>query len=208
MKISIAIPSTDIVYSDFAMCLTAMVLWTAQKGILVCALINRKGSIIAQNRCALVDESKAAEATHILFLDSDHIVPKDLIVKLAAHDKDIVGVHQVTKRMPVRSNCEDLKGNRLTKAGQGLEEVTRLGTGIMLVNMKVFEHMKRPYFDTSYETGMFAKAKGWVGEDYKFCEEARHEGFKIYCDHEASKECFHLGTTAFGVTHLETKDGN
>jgi len=205
-RVMIGVPSTNIVHADMAFGLINLIVYTFLKQIEV-ATVNRKGSLISQNRCALVDAAREIKATHLLFIDSDHLVPRELLVRLLAHDKDIVGIHQPTKLMPCRSNVEDLKAQRLTKGGVGLEEVSRCGTGIMLINMKVFDAMKRPYFNTKYETNRFAKVQGWVGEDFLFCEEARHKGFKIYVDHTLSDECFHIGQYGYSVKNLEAQNG-
>lgn len=210
MKLAIAVPSGDMMYADFALSLNAMCIHTLMKQIQITAIINKKGSMVNQARCSLVEDAKKTGASHILFIDSDHVFPKDLAERLIAGNKDIIGIHCVTKRQPIRSNCEDLKGNRLTKPGAGIEEVSRLGTGIMLINLDVFNKMKLPYFEFKFDKGglMGRRSPHWVGEDYFFCEAARHHGYKIYVDHDLSKECYHIGTSMFGVEELERANGN
>lgn len=202
VKVVVGIPSGDMVHVDFALSVNAMLIYSLQQQVPILSIVNKKGSIVHQARCSIAEDAKSAGATHLLFIDSDHVIPRDLLVNMLKADKDIIGLHQVTKRPPIRSNCEDLKGNRLTKPGTGIEEVARIGTGLMLINMKVLEKMKQPYFEFKWEKGMF-KTPHWVGEDYNFCEAARHKGFKIYVDHDLSKQAFHLGTTMFGVQELE-----
>jgi len=207
IKIAIGVPSSDMIYADFAFSFNSMVIQTLSKGIPVSAIFNKKGSMINQARCALVEDARRSGATHLLFVDSDHVIPSNLLVKLIEADKDIIGLHQVTKRPPIRSNCEDMKGQRLTKPGQGIEEVTRIGTGIMLISMKVFDRLKQPIFEFRFDRGGFNRSAHWVGEDYNFCEAARHKGFKIFVDHDLSKECYHIGPTMFGVQELERTNG-
>ena len=207
IKVAIGVPSSDMLYADFAFSFNSMVITALSKGIPVAAIFNKKGSMINQARCALVEDARKSGATHLLFIDSDHVIPSNLLVKLIEADKDIIGLHQVTKRPPIRSNCEDMKGNRLTKPGQGIEEVSRLGTGIMLINMRVFDKIKQPIFQFKWDSGGFRGSPHWVGEDYNFCEAARHRGFKIYVDHDISKECYHIGPTMFGVQELERING-
>lgn len=212
MKIAIGIPSGDMLYADFALSMNAMCIHTLMKQIQITAIINKKGSMINQARCSLVVDAKQSGATHVLFLDSDHIFPRDLLERLIASDKDIIGIHSVTKRTPIRSNCEDLKGKRLTKPGAGIEEVSRLGTGIMLINLAVFNRMRLPYFEFKFDKGGLGltghKSPHWVGEDYYFCEAARHLGYKIFVDHDLSKACYHIGTSMFGLEELERTNGN
>ena len=199
IKITVCVPSTDMVWSDFAFSMNACLLYTMMRGQQLTAIINKKGSIIHQARCALVQDAIDSGATHMMFMDSDHVFPKDLIVRLSKHNKVVVGVHQTTKRFPVRSNVEDLEGKRLTNgSGTGLQEVKHLGTGLMLINLKVFKDMPKPYFDFQYDETLT-----WIGEDYHFCNQVRDLGFRIYVDHDLSKECYHIGPRAFGVTDLK-----
>lgn len=206
-RIIVGVPSQNMIHADFAFSLMTMVAYSFMNKIEL-GTVNRKGSIIAQNRCAIVESARELKASHLLFVDSDHVIPKDLLIKLLVHDKDIVGIHQPTKLAPCRSNVEDLKGKRLVKAGVGLEEVSRCGTGIMLITMAVFDKMKKPYFNTIYKDGMMDKIKGWHGEDYYFCENARHKGFTIWVDHDLSRECFHIGQYSYGVNNLENQNAN
>ena len=199
--ITVGFPSSDTMYTDTALCLNAMCIFSLQSQVKLGAIINKKGSIVHQARCSIAEEALANGSTHLLFLDSDHTFPRDLLVRLLKAEKDIIGVHQVTRRPPVRSNCEGLDKQRLTRPGEGIEEVYRLGTGIMLVNTRVFKEMRKPYFNFWYE-----KDKGWTGEDYYFCKEAKQRGFKIYVDHDLSKECYHIGTATYGVSELERNE--
>ena len=194
------------IYTDFALCMNAMCIHTLMKQIQITAIISKKGSMVDSARCSLVVDAIQTGATHILFLDSDHTFPRDLLERMIRSDKDIVGIHQVTKRPPIRSNCEDMQGNRLTAPGAGLQEVTRIGTGIILIKLAVFNNMKLPYFEYRFDKGMF-KTPHWIGEDYYFCEAARHKGYKIFVDHDLSKECYHIGTAMYGLEELERTNG-
>jgi hypothetical protein len=196
--IAICVPSTDHVWADFAFSMNACLLYTMFNGLQLSAIVNKKGFIVHQARCALVQDALNSGATHMMFMDSDHIFPKELIIKLASHDKEVVGVHCATKRAPIRSNCDGLDGKRLTAPGAGLQEVKRLGTGLMLVDLKVFKKMRQPYFDFKWD-----KERGWIGEDYYFCDRVREQGFKVYVDHDVSKECYHIGPMIFGVDQLK-----
>ena len=201
MSLTIGLPTGEMMFVDTALCLNAAVIHALQAQVKINCIVNKKGSMIHTARCDMVEDAMARQATHLLMLDSDHIFPADLITRLLKHDKDIVGVHQVTKKLPVRSNCEGLDKQRLTLPGSGLEEVYRLGTGIMLINMRVFKELRKPYFAFRYD-----KDKGWTGEDFYFCKEAKDRGFKIYVDHDLSKECYHIGTATYGVSELARKD--
>jgi hypothetical protein len=201
MILTIGFPSADLVNVDMALCLNSACIYTLQQNVKINAIVNKKGSIVHQARCDLAKEAMANGATHLLMVDSDHVFPKDMIVRLVKAEKDIIGIHQVTKRPPVRSNCEGLDKKRLTAPGVGVEEVHRLGTGIMLIKTDVFRRMSMPYFNFWWE-----KDKGWTGEDYWFCKHAKEKGFKIFVDHDLSRECYHIGPASYGVTELERNE--
>src|SRR4051812_43515959 len=85
--VAICIPSSDMVHADFAANLAALCLDPgARAGIIHC-----KGSIVAvvRNQCAAA--AQMIKATHLLFLDSDMTFPLDVLKRLLAHNKDVVG---------------------------------------------------------------------------------------------------------------------
>ena len=206
MKLVVAIPSGEMIYADMAFSMNATCIDALIQKIPLAAILNKKVSMVAKARCELVDEALQIGATHILFIDSDHSFPRDLIARLWKADKDIIGILCTTKKTPVRSNAVDLKNNPVLPK-TGLEEVARVGTGIMLIKTEVFKKMKRPFFNTKYEQGFMKEAK-WIGEDYYFCEQARHKGAHIFVDHDLSRECYHLGQTGYSIEALERKHGD
>lgn len=56
-------------------------------------------------------------------------------------------------------------------------EVTAVGTGCMLINMRVFNKMLYPWFEVKH----FSENK-IAGEDIWFCHKARELGFKVHVD--------------------------
>jgi hypothetical protein len=79
----------------------------------------------------------------------------------------------------------------------GLEEVESIGMGVMLISRKVFEKLSEPWFETPWRTDK----RGYIGEDVFFCRKATAAGFKIYIDHDVSKEIGHIGTFEFKHDH-------
>jgi hypothetical protein len=79
----------------------------------------------------------------------------------------------------------------------GLEEVGSIGTGIMLIKKEVFQNMSEPWFDMPWQVGK----RGYMGEDVFFCKKAQELGFKVYIDHDVSKEIGHIGTFEFKHDH-------
>ena len=90
----------------------------------------------ARNSCAA--KFLAGDATHLMFVDADiQFNPTD-IVKLVAHDKDIVGGIYPQKTLPPKMVVNTLDNG---KREGDLVEVGTLGTGFMLIKRHVFEQM-------------------------------------------------------------------
>ena len=74
-----------------------------------------------------------------------------------------------------------------------LAPVWRVGMGIMLIDLKIFRYIEKPWF------GMRWEEEYLVGEDWWFCERVERAGFRVYVDHGVSNEVRHWsGETGFG----------
>jgi len=90
----------------------------------------------ARNSCAA--KFLAGDATHLMFVDADiQFNPTD-IVKLVAHDKDIVGGIYPQKTLPPKMVVNTLDNG---KREGDMVEVGTLGTGFMLIKRHVFQQM-------------------------------------------------------------------
>lgn len=147
------------------------------------------GSILSNNRTLLVHVAAEQKASHILFIDSDMRFPANTLNKLLAHKKDIIGANNRQRNRDLwtaRAKNDWLDSTDKT----GIEEVDSLGFGVILIDMNVFtgklrsvplDAFKMPFNDQ----GIFD------GEDINFCREAKLAGFKIWVDHDLSKEVKH-----------------
>jgi len=151
------------------------------------------GSTIAVARNKLVKFSK--EADYLLFLDSDMVMPPDLIERLLEHDKNIVGALAFQRNYPHKPTLlklvqepadympDEIKGE--------LQETDATGCACLLIKTSVFNKIDHPWFDFSvYKQGQA------VGEDIGFCQKAKEAGFKIYVDTEL--ECGHITDRVIG----------
>ena len=143
--------------------------------------------------------------------------PQDMVGRLLAHDKEIVAANCARRRMPTGPTAQNYDENGKRQAvytmpeSTGLEEVGSIGTGIMLIKREVFEGMSEPWFDMPWQS-----TRGYMGEDVFFCKKAQELGYKVYIDHDVSKEIGHIGTFEFRHDHTwivkeemekEAKDG-
>lgn len=199
-------------------CVPTRDLWKCEFGKSVCNMVGRchidhaaplqdfrvytnvsiaSGSGIAELRNLLVKQAlDYKETTHILFVDDDQMFPADSIHQLAKHDLPIVAANIVRKESNPRTNSKELNGENPVYTlphSAGLEEVQFVGTGMMLIKREVFETMKKPYF--------FYDVENNVGEDVNFCRLAREAGYKIYIDHDLSKDVKHVGHFYWGHEH-------
>lgn len=152
-----------------------------------------KGSILPSQRSDIARRAIQKGCTHLLFADDDMTFPMHTIIGLLARDLDIVGANCATKAIPpLPTGRKGEKEDEIVFTrydSKGVEEVTRLGTGIMLIKTEVFEKLGEPWFAIPYDN----EKKGYIGEDVFFCRKAMEAGYKLYVDHDLSKQVGHVG---------------
>jgi hypothetical protein len=188
-RVAICIPSLQTVPTTFALALAQL----ARQTRLPILLFNVQGSLLPMARDQCIDAAKKAENSkrwdYFFFLDSDVLVPGDAVMRLVAHDKDVVGASyaQRTGGPPMVGTFDN---KMLDPNARGLLEVLRLPTGCLLIKRHVFDKLKKPYFRLHAD-----EATGTTrGEDVFFCETVRALGFKIWLDTDLTKEVGHLAT--------------
>lgn len=178
-KVSIAIgmPNGGTIKTNTLMCLMDAIPQVKCERHLVMPI----GGYSHNSRNMVVDKATEYKATHIMFIDNDMIFPPDGIKKLIEHDFDIVAANYHERGFPLTSTLKfiDNKG----ELRKGLEsdfsktvfKCFAAGTGFMLIKMKVFEKLKKPYF--------FVEDRGeFCTEDFYFCKRAHEVGIQTWCD--------------------------
>ena len=198
MKIGICIPSRGDMMIGTAFDLAVMCGYDSRfrqgdQGVYTIA-----GTLIFDQRNKLAQAALDDGCDYVLWIDADMRFPKNTIERLLAHDKDIVGVNATTRRLPVGPTAKVLKIDYEKKENHwfsvdsknktGLEKVTSIGCGVMLVKRKVYEQTPKPWF-------YFYEIPGGktLGEDVHFCVAAHDAGFETWVDHDLSKEIGHIG---------------
>jgi GT2 family glycosyltransferase len=158
------------------------------------------GTLIFDQREKLAQVALKEGCDAVLFIDSDMRFPHDLITIMLSREVDIVGVNAVTRRKPsfptakLLVKSEDEKGIRHhwsnvdSRGKEGMEVVTAVGFGAVMIRKKVFETLTVPWFDAGWGP------TGVVGEDVFFCVKAGDAGIDTYVDHELSMHIRHIGT--------------
>jgi hypothetical protein len=136
------------------------------------------------------------EATHLFFVDADiGWEPWHLLV-LLNRDKDVIAGLYPMKTMPIKWVVNGFEGAET--GPDGLQEVSKAGTGFLLMKKHVFEKLnKHPavkqykndigldpkydqYLKTYFDTAV--RQNRYYSEDWTFCENWRDLGGKIYVD--------------------------
>lgn len=138
------------------------------------------------NREHLVEDAQAADASHLMFIDTDIVFETDAITRLLERDLDVVGgAYNMKQDRPVstikmwnadRSGFVDQPEREMPEAPF---QVAAMGTGFMLINMRVFDRLPRPWFPCEYGDG---NGTAPMGEDIRFCLNAQDAGFRVWCD--------------------------
>ena len=136
------------------------------------------------------------DATHLFFVDADiGWEPWHLLV-LLNRDVDVIGGLYPMKTMPIKWVVNGFDGAE--EGPDGLQEVSKAGTGFLLMKKHVFEKMKshpavkqykndigldpkydqhlKTYFDTA------VRQNRYYSEDWTFCENWRDLGGRIWVD--------------------------
>ena len=167
-------------------------------------------SLISRARNTLTAKFLATEgSTHLMFIDADiGWEPWHLLVMLNRR-VDVIGGLYPMKSLPVKWCVNGIPGQ--PEGPDGLIEVTKTGTGFMLIRREVFEKMNqhpavrsfnndigldpslnthmRTYFDTA------VRENRYYSEDWTFCENWRDLGGNIYVDKRVLLR--HVGTYTF-----------
>jgi hypothetical protein len=160
---------------------------------------NVRSSVLPNNRLNLVKAAQAGGHTHLLFIDSDQTFPADLPHRLARHHKLVVAANCVTKQIPAsptaRAKAADPRGAPVytDPSSSGIEPVWRIGTGVMLINMHVFERIGLGVWGMSY----LPAEELYQGEDWTFCAACEAADVSLYIDHDVSKLVGHVGPYEF-----------
>jgi hypothetical protein len=192
MKILLAIPSARYIETE---CVTS--LFEMEKTGDIELFIPKSYSVdVGRNIIAKYAQENGFD--YIMWVDSDMILPKNTLVRLLSHDKDIVsGVYSykvlgnkevVAKRFQdeTREEYDNLTIKEI-KESSGLIEVDGFGFGCVLTKTSMFDKIPYPWFIYTQE----------MGEDIFFCRKAQNEGYKLWLDTDVI--CGHIGQINYDI---------
>lgn len=165
---------------------------------------------IDQMRNDLIRQAQKAKCTHIFMTDTDQVeYPRDTIARLMSHNQ-LIACGKVHRRYPpfdpilLKKNAsrpgtyvqvpedEWIKGN--------LVEVDAIGAACMLMDMRIFDTINGPWFETLRGSEVIGiegyepedEEKAMIGEDIRFCQKMRSMHIPIFVD--TSVKVGHLAT--------------
>lgn len=167
-------------------------------------------SLISRARNTLTAKFLATEgSTHLFFVDADiGWEPWHLLV-LLNRDVDVIGGLYPMKSMPIKWCVNGFEGAE--EGPDGLQEVTKTGTGFLLIKRHVFEKLNshpavksfnndigldpklNPFMKTYFDTAV--RENRYYSEDWTFCENWRDLGGKVWVDKRVLLR--HVGTYTF-----------
>jgi hypothetical protein len=167
-------------------------------------------SLISRARNTLVAKFlNNPQSTHLMFIDADiGWEPWHLLVMLN-RDVDVIGGLYPMKSLPIKWVVNGFDGAET--GPDGLQEVSKTGTGFMLVKRHVFEKLNahpavKPFnndiglpkeldqhLKTYYDTAV--RENRYYSEDWTFCENWRDLGGKVWVDKRVLLK--HTGTYVF-----------
>lgn len=215
LRVLVVVPSGSHWVADFATSLISLVARFANTPVLGYSshelrVANIKGSILPRARLRGIKAAKAAEATHLLFLDSDHTFEPDLLHRLIKADKDVVAANCVTKCIPssptARTKSDDPKGELVYSDPEsaGLQKVWRVGCGVMLLTAKAYNQIPHEAFEMPY----LEDIDDYQGEDWTMCAALEKAGVPIYVDHGVSQEVGHVGMLNYTHDYVGVASGS
>lgn len=200
LNVVICVPSTGLWVSGFGQALSIMVadfmVWRPEgcKSKYL-QIFTQDSSMLVQSRQDLVKAALSAGATHVLFLDSDMVFPKDLLKTMLLHDKDVLGLNCTTRAWPPLHIAHDFMQERIDSRDRtGLEKVQQVGLAVMLVKVAVLRKLRPPIFMMEW----IPATKSFCGEDIYFCQLVQDAGYDVWVDHDLSQKILHVGPMAFG----------
>lgn len=207
IRLAICLPWTNSVDARFARCLAEMYGSLGAKliepGFGDVNIFDVNGTYVDKSREELTRAAIKWGATHLLWLDSDMVFPDWAPFHLLKRNVDIVACNYARRRAPhspvtFKKLGDNTKGGEnvlcyTTDDSTGMEEVDACGFGVVLMRSNIFEKILPPAFETCFDRD----TQAWVGEDVKFCLNARRQGYQVWIDHDLSKYIGHMGVYEF-----------
>lgn len=152
LKVAICVPSAETWRAGTAVDIAGISAHSIASGIEV-LVINLQGSQISHSRNNIVGTALENNVDYLMWIDSDMKLPKDTIVRLLQHKKDIVGATYNKKVPPFETLGKLAAMPPADRIPDQLQEALLLPGGVLLVKADVYRKIGYPAY---FETYMFA----------------------------------------------------
>lgn len=209
MRFAICIPARGQMEVQTAFDLAALVGYMCKTTDHELDIYTASGTLIFDQRNSLVKTAIDAKCDYIVFIDADMRFPKDTIMRLLKHDKDIIGVNATTRSEPVKPTAKNIQIEEdgscswlpiYSNVMTGISQVDGIGCGVMMIKTDIISKLEKPYF--YFEQLPNEKI---LGEDIYFCIKARDAGITTWVDHDLSMEIKHIGQYTYSWDNIEKK---
>ena len=200
IKVCLAIIDNKRTWKDyFVISLMDLIEYTRKSGVEVELMYIIANSVEMMRNCTVLNCIQN-DFTHYISLDSDMNYPKDTIIRLLEHNKDIV-VPRLYRRNPPFTSVQAYKykypfwedSNLLKEKNKGLVKVEVSGPPAMLIKSGVlktiYENTGKVWFEREYSFNGQSKADNFkkvsiseISSDVKFCKLIKDYGFEIWVD--------------------------
>lgn len=136
-----------------------------------------------------VHTARQYQCSHIMLMEHDHTWPTDTILRLLAHDKDVVGCTYGARNPPHRVHGVELHDKGIDLNNQTFRKVKRLPMGALLIRLSVMDNWEQPLFTDRW----LPDRNQYSPCDYPFCDRLREQGTEIWLDPKLSCEVAHIG---------------
>jgi hypothetical protein len=220
LKIALCIPCHGDPKAKFMQCLVSMVVHTLGARLEIdgeeitpeIELFVVSCSLLTEARNRLVAEAIHWEADYMLWLDADHVFPRDALVRLLSLNLPVVGCNYARRFSPTSPTASvEVDGKHeltWTEKGKGVEEVSHLGLGLCLIDMRVFGALERKatedgkeHFWPLFRIDPTEDGIRFVGEDVYFFKRIREAGVPVHCDHDLSVDVGHIHEQIMTYAH-------
>lgn len=196
IKLSILVPTRDMVHTHFAYSLTQLVRTTSESNVDVYVFFD-SSTILLNQRENLIKKAKEVNSDYVIWIDSDMMFPSTTALRLLAHNKDIVGCNYMKRSKPLKpvayTDLTNWDSFLPLEPKDDLVKVEGVGMGCLLMKLNVFDSISKPYFEFTYKED----SEDWYGEDFNLLTKLRGMGHEVLIDTVLSMDIKHIGTYAF-----------
>lgn len=149
-------------------------------------------------------------ASHVLWLDDDHVFPAWALARLTKANLDVIGINQSSRTRPHTPLAQALDSSRVygthEDAKQGLiEQVGSFGMNVVLMRLSVIDRLRAkaeedgrelfPLFNFTLSSDPNVSG----GEDAYFCARCSEAGIPVHVDHMLSWATWHIAELPVGM---------